>query len=193
MNPRYCEGSFISADTSSKILDQLTHKKLTKLEVLDLAGLGISKVEDYTFYDMDNLRQLRQGDYGISSHMNITRIPQNAFTFRHSSNVVLELDISGLKIDSSNFDKNIFKSANRPMNITAFNTLLRVLDEEVFIHFFEKFPTNNIVFGRSLLSCEDCKNAWLIKHDYIKRTSQSFDYQCSRTLSRDPKYYDKCH
>jgi hypothetical protein len=192
MSPRYCQNNYIPADISSKIMDELAHKNLTKLEVLDLAGLNISKIEDNAFYDMDSLRQLKLGDYSISSHKNIT-LSQHAFTFRHSSNIVLELDISGLILNSSNFDKNIFKNANRPMNITAHYTQLRVLDKEVFIHFFEKFPTNNIVFGRSLLDCADCKNAWLIKLGYIKRTSQSFDYQCSDTLRINPNYYDKCH
>lgn len=185
-----CKGR-VDFEYSASIMDILSKENTTQIQTLDLSGLNIQIIENKAFFNMDHLKTLSFSRARSTHYERLKHIKSEAFLFRRSSTTPLELDISYNSLNSSSFDKDVFKNSNRPLNISALYNWFGVLDKEVFSPFFEKFESNHIDLGKTGTFCENCENAWLIKNNYIKRVLQ-YDYGCSTVLNSDPHYYDKC-
>ena len=113
-----CHGR-VDFEYSAKIMDILSKENTTKIETLDISGLNIQVIENKAFYYMDNLKTLSLSRNRATHYEKIKHIKSDAFVFHKNSTHLLEIDLSYNNLNSSNFDKDVFKNANRPMSITA--------------------------------------------------------------------------
>jgi len=179
----------LSAD---KFMDYLKSSELTKLQKLDLSGLKLQKLQNDTFYNMDNLEYVLLSDaYGTNelNQFRLSHIESNAFRFRNSNDQYLTVEILGSSLNETSFEKGVFENAGRPLSLAIVSAKITFLDESVFTGFFEsKYFSNQIFLGKnSGFDCFDCRNYWLIKRGHMSRVKTSDDLTCA-----DPKKFEGC-
>jgi hypothetical protein len=178
---------------ADKFMDYLKSSELTKLKKLDLSGLKLQKLQNYTFYNMDNLEYVLLSDvYGINelNQFILNDIESNAFRFRNNNDQFLTVEILGSSLNEISFERGVFENAGRPLSLAIVSAKMTFLDQRVFTAFFEsKYFPNQIFMGKnSGFDCFDCRNYWLIKRGHMSRVKTSDNRTCA-----DPKKFDRCN
>ena len=144
-------------------LDKFTFARgeFMHLKELDLSDNQISKIADYSFFELPNLRVLRL------TRNNLHAVPPHMLTFAPPShrlvNSKLHLLIDHNRLSSDLIDARAFTSFLRPVTLDLSYNNLHTLPEKPFRTFLFSDHRNTIdVRGNAFLCEEDTK--WITKH-----------------------------
>ena len=151
---------------------------------------SFTKIGSNSFYNLNNLTLLSFYNARFKS------IPDNAFAFKHKSNVKLSIDFTeNPYINSSVFSEKSLININRPTNISfgdyRYKKQITYLDEKVFLPFLMDNENNSIDLKYEDFDCNDCRNYWLKKQP--KLVPRLFNTKCSNgKVILDPVNFKNC-
>ena len=159
------------------------------LKTLYLAG-EFTKIGSNSFYNLNNLTLLSFYNARFKS------IPDNAFAFKHKSNVKLSIDFTeNPYINSSVFSEKSLINIKRPTNILfggiGYPKQVTYLDEKVFLPFLLDNENNTIDLKYNDFDCNDCRNYWLKKQPKLIPRLLNIKFSNGKLLL-DPDNFEKC-
>ena len=132
--------------------------KLSNLLYLIIDGsqsIKLKSIDDYAFYECDNLRYLDLSDNEIQ------QITQNLFNFKNMSDELLTLKLKRNKLNSLSFKRDSLSKFNRPVELILNHNQITYLDEIVFKPFLVCDSNKIDLHDNEFLGLEDDKNRWL--------------------------------
>ena len=132
--------------------------KLSNLLYLIIDGSQSTKlksIDDYAFYECDNLRYLNLSDNEIE------QITEDLFNFRSKSDELLTLKLKRNKLNSLSFNPDSLSKFNRPVELILNHNQITYLDETVFKPFLVRDSNKIDLHDNEFLGLENDKNKWL--------------------------------
>ncbi|KAI1292223.1 Immunoglobulin superfamily member 10 [Halotydeus destructor] len=134
---------------------------LAKLQILDLRGNMISSIDDFAFFDLVNLRQLKL------SENNLHTLSPSVFTFdlppTRLSSTKLHLLLAHNRLSSAQVAPLALGHFKRPIWLDLSHNLLSSLPKEPFLTFLYADHRNVINFDGNPLIC-DQQLSWISQH-----------------------------
>lgn len=135
--------------------------RFRKLQELDLSDNLISRISDYAFFDMTELKVLKLGGN------NLHTIPAQMLTFgpppTKLTNVKLLIDLSKNHISADLIDPRSFSSFLRPTNLDLSHNTLHTLPEKPFKTYLFSDHRNTVDLKGNPFICDE-SNGWILKH-----------------------------
>lgn len=135
--------------------------RFKKLQELDLSDNLISRISDYAFFDMVELKALKLNGN------NLHTIPPQMLSFgpppTKMTNVKLLIDMSKNHISADLIDPRCFSSFLRPVNLDLSHNTLHTLPEKPFKTFLFSDYRNTIDLKGNPFICDE-SNGWILKH-----------------------------
>ena len=120
-------------------------------------SIKLKSIDDYAFYECDNLRYLNLSDNEIE------QITENLFNFRKASDELLTLKLKRNKLNSLSFKRDSLSKFNRPVELILNHNQITYLDEDVFKSFFVCDLNKIDLHDNQFLGSKNDKNKWLEK------------------------------
>ena len=120
-------------------------------------SIKLKSIDDYAFYECDNLRYLNLSDNEIE------QITENLFNFRKASDELLTLKLKRNKLNSLSFKRDSLSKFNRPVELILNHNKITYLDEDVFKSFFVCDLNKIDLHDNQFLGSKNDKNKWLEK------------------------------
>lgn len=116
---------------------------------------SLHSIEEFAFYELENVYHL--------TFMNnfISYIPENAFTFKGTSNEKLIVYFNNNKLNSTSFAIGAFSHINRPFYIEFMNNNLTYLEQSIFAPVMNH-ELSYVGVVDCPIDCNDCKMKWLM-------------------------------
>lgn len=135
--------------------------RFKKLQELDLSDNLISRISDYAFFDMVELKVLKLR--GNNLHM----IPPQMLSFgpppTKLTNTKLLIDLSKNHISADLIDPRSFSSFLRPVNLDLSHNTLHTLPEKPFKTYLFSDYRNTVDLKGNPFICDE-SNGWILKH-----------------------------
>ena len=135
----------------------------SKLWLLGIMGESITKLDNFAFYSLDNLKNL------TIAYTSIQYIPEYAFYFERKTDKTLNLSLlSNFKLSASSFHSNALAYLQRPTAISLGGERVcndpiqqfEYLDKSVFRKFLLLNDNNKVDMLRQQLDCDKQENLW---------------------------------
>jgi hypothetical protein len=155
-----------------EVIDKFTFGRYTfaSLRELDLSDNGISKVLDFAFYEMPNLKTLKL------SGNNIHMIPPQMLTLAPPSskltNVKFHVMLDHNKLSSDLIDPKSLSSFLRPVTLDLSYNNLHSLTEKPFKTFLFLDPKNVVDVKGNPVVCESSETSWIHQHVFYLNYSR---------------------